>query len=358
MPAAREHHLSLLPPETLPLTALAGPSLALQAAEPVAGLFRATFCSPGRTADRTSRSRQRSAAPRQPSECVTGGPAGEVDSLASFLPFSSIRRAARLITLSIEIAVYQCRVRNGYLPEGFCLATALVRRRVLSVDARYVSRAVTTLSTSMLTDVMDSGNRNGRGPGWSAARLAAAVVPLLPLLPCSGEALRATDLTVGEPRGLPGVYTEAQQQRRANAPQTELSNVPGPAGADHWFAAQRLYPYTSVVSLDAAYRAAQAQAATARARAARDPVGGGGLAAARPGQHRRPDHRHGRGPGPDQHGVRRRGHRRRMAQHRLGGDLHQHLAGHADAVRRRAGQSPRPAPSTRVRVKATPAAAA
>ena len=30
-----EHHLSLVPPDTLPLTALAGPSLLLQAAEPV-----------------------------------------------------------------------------------------------------------------------------------------------------------------------------------------------------------------------------------------------------------------------------------------------------------------------------------
>ena len=41
--AAVEQNLSLVPPETLPLTALAGPSLALQAADPVAGRFSARF---------------------------------------------------------------------------------------------------------------------------------------------------------------------------------------------------------------------------------------------------------------------------------------------------------------------------
>src|SRR5687768_4660368 len=39
--AADVQNLSVLPPLTVPLTALAGPSLALQAALPVAGLFRA-----------------------------------------------------------------------------------------------------------------------------------------------------------------------------------------------------------------------------------------------------------------------------------------------------------------------------
>src|SRR5690349_20234269 len=39
----REHHLSLLPPETEPLTALAGPSLPLHELSAVAGLFSARF---------------------------------------------------------------------------------------------------------------------------------------------------------------------------------------------------------------------------------------------------------------------------------------------------------------------------
>ena len=34
---AVEHHLSLLPPETLPLTAFSGPSVAAHGADPVAG---------------------------------------------------------------------------------------------------------------------------------------------------------------------------------------------------------------------------------------------------------------------------------------------------------------------------------
>src|SRR5262245_20493475 len=38
---AWEHHLSVAPPETLPLKAFAGPSLALHDALPVAGLFSA-----------------------------------------------------------------------------------------------------------------------------------------------------------------------------------------------------------------------------------------------------------------------------------------------------------------------------
>src|SRR5215207_4754237 len=44
--AASEQNLSELPPETLPLTALAGASLALHGAEPVAALFRARFVGP------------------------------------------------------------------------------------------------------------------------------------------------------------------------------------------------------------------------------------------------------------------------------------------------------------------------
>src|SRR5688572_12034513 len=45
--AVVEQNLSVLPPETLPLTALAGPSLALQAVLPLAALFRARFAPAG-----------------------------------------------------------------------------------------------------------------------------------------------------------------------------------------------------------------------------------------------------------------------------------------------------------------------
>src|SRR6266508_4435709 len=40
-PATCEHHLSLLPPDTEPLTAFSGPSLLLHGVEPVAGRFNA-----------------------------------------------------------------------------------------------------------------------------------------------------------------------------------------------------------------------------------------------------------------------------------------------------------------------------
>src|SRR6266540_2077187 len=46
VPETSEHHLSLLPPETLPLNAFSGPSLELHGVEPVAGWFSATFTGP------------------------------------------------------------------------------------------------------------------------------------------------------------------------------------------------------------------------------------------------------------------------------------------------------------------------
>src|SRR6266540_979076 len=46
VPETNEHHLSLLPPETLPLNAFSGPSLELHGVEPVAGWFSATFTGP------------------------------------------------------------------------------------------------------------------------------------------------------------------------------------------------------------------------------------------------------------------------------------------------------------------------
>src|SRR4051794_22265706 len=45
--AAPEHHLSLLPPDTLPLTAFAGPSLLLHGVDPLAGLFSARLSDGG-----------------------------------------------------------------------------------------------------------------------------------------------------------------------------------------------------------------------------------------------------------------------------------------------------------------------
>src|SRR5690349_23991917 len=47
VPVTCVQNLSVLPPDTEPLTALAGVSLALQGAEPVAGLFRARFSDGG-----------------------------------------------------------------------------------------------------------------------------------------------------------------------------------------------------------------------------------------------------------------------------------------------------------------------
>jgi hypothetical protein len=81
---------------------------------------------------------------------------------------------------------------------------------------------------------------------------AAGVVP-------SNSPQAATDLTVGEPHRMPGQYSAAQLQRRANAPVSELDNVPGPAGADHWFAAQRTFPFR-MLDIGRSLFAAQTQA--------------------------------------------------------------------------------------------------
>ncbi|HEX6872743.1 MAG TPA: glycosyl hydrolase, partial [Micromonosporaceae bacterium] len=69
----------------------------------------------------------------------------------------------------------------------------------------------------------------------------------------------AHDLTIGEPHRMPGEYSAEQLQRRAFAPPNELENVPGPAGGDHWFAAQRIYPFKSL-NITAALRRAEGQA--------------------------------------------------------------------------------------------------
>src|SRR6185295_7452437 len=59
--APSEHHLSELPPETLPLTAFAGPSLALHEESAVAVLLRATFVGPPPPPPYTSNSSIRAA---------------------------------------------------------------------------------------------------------------------------------------------------------------------------------------------------------------------------------------------------------------------------------------------------------
>jgi hypothetical protein len=85
----------------------------------------------------------------------------------------------------------------------------------------------------------------------------------------------APDVTVGQPPAEIGVYSEAQKERRANAPASELSNVPGPAGGDHWFVTQRLYPYRPGSAIGDSFAAAQTEAVARRA---------GGFAAAGPWQ--------------------------------------------------------------------------
>lgn len=75
----------------------------------------------------------------------------------------------------------------------------------------------------------------------------------------SGVPVAGEDLTVGEPHRMPGQFTAEQLERRANAPVSELDSVPGPAGADRWFAAQRQFPFNSL-DIGAMETAAQAQA--------------------------------------------------------------------------------------------------
>lgn len=92
-------------------------------------------------------------------------------------------------------------------------------------------------------------------------------LPLLGLVLVLGASAPpgASDITVGVAPLDPGQYTAAQKERRAYAPASELSNVPGPAGGDHWFVSQRLYPYRSGEGMGAPFAAAQLQAVTASA---------------------------------------------------------------------------------------------
>jgi hypothetical protein len=100
-------------------------------------------------------------------------------------------------------------------------------------------------------------------------RLGLVAVGLVLLLVVSASAVAgpapAPDITVGQAPADVGVFTEAQKQRRAYAPPSELSNVPGPAGGDHWFVTQRLFPDRPGVAIGDSFAAAQTQALARRA---------------------------------------------------------------------------------------------
>src|SRR5256714_711600 len=81
-----------------------------------------------------------------------------------------------------------------------------------------------------------------------------------PLLPLFGLVL----ILASGAAGLTG-STALPADREAVAGEEADADGLGPAGGDQWFADQRLYPYRSPVSLDAAYRAAQDQAVRAAA---------------------------------------------------------------------------------------------
>src|SRR5256714_1750295 len=90
-----------------------------------------------------------------------------------------------------------------------------------------------------------------------------------PWLPFLGLVLILATSTAG----LPGSIASPADR---DADRGEEAEADGPAGSDQWFADQRLYPYRSPESLDAAYRAAQDQAV----RAAAAPRAAGAAAAA------------------------------------------------------------------------------
>src|SRR4051812_41448320 len=108
-------------------------------------------------------------------------------------------------------------------------------------------------------------------------RRSIALLGLLLILLAIGPAVGAPgNLTVGpQPRG--EEEEEAAEHAAAGAEAREAGKEPedgeereareaepGPAGADQWFTAQRLYPYSARASLDADYRAATEQAVQSR----------------------------------------------------------------------------------------------
>jgi len=97
--------------------------------------------------------------------------------------------------------------------------------------------------------------------GASARGAFVALLAVATAILATASAPVAHDLTIGPAHRMPGQYSPEQLERRANAPAAELANVPGPAGADHWFAVQRSYPF-GALNLGALEAAARLQAAS------------------------------------------------------------------------------------------------
>ncbi len=91
---------------------------------------------------------------------------------------------------------------------------------------------------------------------------------VLVLLGAAADARGPVDRTVGPPPAGASdeeaeEHQEAGEHKEAGEHHEAGGHEAGPAGSDQWFAAQRLYPFTGQPSLDAAYRTAVDQAATA-----------------------------------------------------------------------------------------------
>src|SRR6266508_1541690 len=91
---------------------------------------------------------------------------------------------------------------------------------------------------------------------------------VLVLLGAAADARGPVDRTVGPPPAGASdeeaeEHQEAGEHKEAGEHHEAGEHEAGPAGSDQWFAAQRLYPFTGQPSLDAAYRTAVDQAATA-----------------------------------------------------------------------------------------------
>src|SRR6266540_4049341 len=85
---------------------------------------------------------------------------------------------------------------------------------------------------------------------------------VLVLLGAAADVRGPVDRTVGPPPA-GASDEEAEEHQEAGEHEEAGGHEAGPAGSDQWFAAQRLYPFTGQPSLDAAYRTAVDQAATA-----------------------------------------------------------------------------------------------
>src|SRR5689334_16759979 len=92
-----------------------------------------------------------------------------------------------------------------------------------------------------------------------------AVLPVIAVFLLLGN-LAVTTADAARPGGVTvGPDVGAQGEDEGEEGEAEAR----PAGADQFITAQRLYPYTRPLSLDAAYRAAQDQATRAREQATR-----------------------------------------------------------------------------------------